>query len=513
MSNKRIFKLLLIVMIMAMTTCTAAFSAVSSATFTEFFMKELVKGNRSMAYLTLNANMPKESLAGINKKLYTFYVTDNMKMASTPTTKLNAYADHQVIGSLGVFATGGTAYIVDTESLEWKKTLHLNLVNQHVYGLKDLFRSDKDYKQEIAKLLNAKNAQDNNSKPIDTAQMITDGTFEILPEGVKFYQLSKLGHASHPYQYFSLTLQWYELDHLINKQGELWQVLKGNIDTSPLHPVCVTAPEGSILWGYENAQGKMVIKAQYDSATKFDRLGFARVTLPRDPQVVLIIDQRNKTIGKFHRLVEIVSPSTAVMYTMDDISMRLVTLDTQKVLQKNIASSYTEGVAVFSLGKAKDNRFGYVDRFGKVTIQPKYLEAWPFFSGKAIVKLETGKYAQIDYSGKILLSYSKKLVPNEGYNSILIYELKGKYGAINTSNKGLLPANYLWITYIPDNGQFILRTAKGEYLADITGKPMSEYYQSINYVGENQYNATSLKGVAIKIKGNGDYSGVYEWKQ
>ncbi len=508
MLTKWHFKGIIIVLLIALTTLNISFATSTVSIYPQFFMKEIVNGNKEIAYLALEANLPSKTLASINKTLYIFYTTANTEMTHTSSARLMAYADHHVIGNLGVFSSGGTTYTIDTEKTEWKKNLHLNLTNNHSYGLKDLFKSNMDYKKEIAALLTYKNDHDpNRQMPINASEMITDTNFEILPEGVKFFQVVKIGHVSQPYQYFSLTLQWYELDNLVNKKGELWQVIKESVDTSPLHPVSVTMPEGMVLWGYANAQNRMIIPAQYETASKFDHWGFARVTSPSDPQVAVLIDQRNKTMGKFHRLIEIASPTTAIMYTMDDIIPRLVTIDTQKVLQRNVTFYYSEGVVPYSLGKQKDDRFGYVDRFGKVTISARYLEARPFFNGKAIVKLESGKYALINHVGKVMKTYNVKVEPCDAFNSVLIYQSKGKYGAISIANKSLLSAKYLWLRYVPENGQFIVTTSKGNYLADMTGKRMTEYYRSICYRSGNQYEGTTFKDELVLIKGNGQYKG------
>lgn len=504
MSTKWHYKVVIVAILMALVSHNITFAVSTPKIFTEFFMKEIVKDNQQIAYLTLKANIPTKTLASINKTLYTFFTTANSEMNQT----LIAYADHHVIGNLGVFSSGGTTYTIDTEKTEWKKNLHLNLTNNKVYVLKDLFKNTTDYKKDLAALLTSKNESNpSRQMPINVDEMVTDTTFEILPEGVKFFQMVRMGHFSQPYQYFSLTLEWYELDNLVNKKGELWQVIKDNIDTSPLHPVSVTSSEGLELWGYANAQNKMMILPQYDTASKFDKWGFAKVTKPSDPQIVILIDQRNKTLGTFHRLIEIASPTTAIMYTMDDITPRLVTISTQKVLKRNVSFYYSEGVVPYSLGKSKDDRFGYVDRVGKVTISARYLEAYPFINGRAIVKLESGKYAQINHVGKVMVTYNGKIEPNEGYNSVLIYQSKGKYGAISLLNKVILSPKYDYLRYVPENGQFIVRTSKGEYLADIAGKQLTEYYQSIECIGSNQYKVITLKDQSLLIKGNGQYSG------
>ncbi len=511
MSVKQYSKIVVVMLIIALVSLNTGFAASTSPLFTQFYMKEMIKDKKQIAYLTIEANLPAKTLTTINKTLFTFFSTAHLEMTHVSTANLIAYADHHKIGNLGVFSSGGTTYMVDTEKTEWKKTLHLNLTNNHTYVLKDLFKSTTDYKKAIVALLIAKNESDpTNQMPIDGPAMVTDTTFEILPEGIRFFQMVRLGHVSHPYQYFSLVIPWYELDGLVNKEGELWGVIKGAIDISPLHPVQL---ETDGLWGYANVKNELVIEPQYLSASKFDQWGFARVSTEDSPQVTVLIDQRNKHITGFSRLENIVSATTAVMYTMEDIVPRLVTLDTQKELYRGIYSAFSEGVAAYSLDKKVNNRCGYVNSKGQVTISARYLEAYPFFNGKALVKLESGKYAQINYAGKVMVNYKVNIMPTPTYNNVLIYKSNGKYGAISGSNKAILPAIHKELSYVSENGQFIITTSKGVYLADITGKRMTDYYQGISHDGGNQYSATTLTGLEMKIKGNGQHDGAQERAQ
>lgn len=501
MSVKLYSKIVVTMLVIALVSLNTGFAASMSPLFTQFYMKEIVKDNKQIAYLTMEANLPAKTLTSINKSLYTFFTTAQPEMTRVSTDYLFAFADYHKIGNLGVFSSGGTTYQMDTEKTDWKKTLHLNLTNNHTYILKDLFKSNIDFKNVLATLLENENERNPSGQlPLNGAAMVSDSKFEILPEGVRFFMVARLGMASHPYGHYSMVIPWYELDGLVNKEGELWEVIKGNVDISPLHPVQL---ETDGLWGYANRQNEIVIEPQYYSASKFDQWGFARVSTEDSPQVTVLIDQRNKHITGFNRLEDIVSASTAVMYTMDDIVPRLVTLDSQKVLCRSIYSVFSEGVAVYSLEKRVNDRFGYVNSNGKVTISARYLEAYPFYNGKALVKLENGKYAQINYAGKVMVNYKVNIMATSTYNNVLIYKSNGKYGAISGSNKAILPASYKELSYVPQNGQFIVTTSKGAYLADITGKRMTDYYQGISHDGGNQYNAFTFTGLEMKIKGNG----------
>ncbi len=51
----------------------------------------------------------------------------------------------------------------------------------------------------------------------------------------------------------------------------------------------------------------------------------------------------------------------------------------------------------------KDGKWGYIDKTGKIIIDPQYDDAWPFSEGLAAVMIvdeETGKWGYIDKTGK-----------------------------------------------------------------------------------------------------------------
>ena len=59
------------------------------------------------------------------------------------------------------------------------------------------------------------------------------------------------------------------------------------------------------------------------------------------------------------------------------------------------AGPFREGVAKVSLGK---DQWGYIDKNGKLIIEAKYKQAWDFNDGLAMVQLNKG-FGYIDKSG------------------------------------------------------------------------------------------------------------------
>ncbi|MCU0231682.1 MAG: WG repeat-containing protein, partial [Acidobacteria bacterium] len=67
------------------------------------------------------------------------------------------------------------------------------------------------------------------------------------------------------------------------------------------------------------------------------------------------------------------------------------------------AGDFTDGLAWFEL----DDRYGFVDKNGKIAINPQFDEAKPFENGLAHVKLGRGQWGYVDKTGKFIWNPTK----------------------------------------------------------------------------------------------------------
>ena len=63
----------------------------------------------------------------------------------------------------------------------------------------------------------------------------------------------------------------------------------------------------------------------------------------------------------------------------------------------DLAFPFSDGLACINI----DDKYGYIDKTGKVVIDRIYESAWPFKSGEALVKLD-GEWIYIDINGKLI---------------------------------------------------------------------------------------------------------------
>lgn len=94
------------------------------------------------------------------------------------------------------------------------------------------------------------------------------------------------------------------------------------------------------------------------------------------------------------------------------------------------ASSFSEGMAPYRAGKL----WGYVNTDIEVAIKPTYLNTKPFDGGKAWVKLSSGKWTQIDKTGKQVISGSYDAFHNFK-NGVARVKNESKWGFIDLTGK------------------------------------------------------------------------------
>lgn len=182
-------------------------------------------------------------------------------------------------------------------------------------------------------------------------------------------------------------------------------------------------------WGYINNQGKIVIEPQFDAARDFHD-GLALVSKydksgNTNPQTMEDKDGYIDETGKFVIQPQFVSQknifNNSSRVSADNFSegLAIVQIDwtltksgTLDVLQRNyacidktgkvvfkldpnqrVSDNFSDGLLLFQL--ESDKKYGYLDKTGKVAIEPKYVTALPFSEGLAAVSTYTKKTGEM----------------------------------------------------------------------------------------------------------------------
>lgn len=212
-------------------------------------------------------------------------------------------------------------------------------------------------------------------------------------------------------------------------------------------------------WGYVDESGKLVIPFQFDYAASFSE-GLACVMKGKkfgfiDRAGKFVIEPKFTSPGTFSEglaLVRVggktVEPWPGAMMS-GPLGGRLMYIDkTSKPvikLDRNVESAgpFSEGLAAFEVLKSDGYLYnGYMDRTGRVVIEPRFGHAESFSEGLALILLE-GKWGVIDKTGNILFNVEYALARpfrgglawvQEGNRDGFSHR-EAKYGYIDRSGK------------------------------------------------------------------------------
>jgi hypothetical protein len=136
--------------------------------------------------------------------------------------------------------------------------------------------------------------------------------------------------------------------------------------------------------------------------------------------------------------------------------------------------SFSEGLAVFNAGSSEAPEYGYIDKTGKVAIQPQFSYASSLSEGLALVK-NKGKYGYIDKKGKVVIEpkYEQAGSFSEGLAQIIINK---KGGYINKNGKVVITPKFGYVSrfseglaLVSPDGEMGIYGSKYQDLYDIEG--------------------------------------------
>jgi hypothetical protein len=227
------------------------------------------------------------------------------------------------------------------------------------------------------------------------------------------------------------------------KAGENFQYVdrEGKIVINPQFSAVSIFREGMALvktsgenaqWGYINEEGKYIINPTYLSATIFSE-DIAWVVSENGAPVA--IDSKGQT-----------------KFTLQDAQTVRI---------------FKEELAAFSTQDSIGERWGFVDKSGKIKIPVQFDYVGNFNNGKCVVKNKDGKYGYIDSTGKIIINYQfDKAMAFQ--NDMAVVALKDKAGVIDAAGKYII--NPQFQDMYPDGSMFAIQVEKKWGWCDKDGK-------------------------------------------
>lgn len=218
-------------------------------------------------------------------------------------------------------------------------------------------------------------------------------------------------------------------------------------------------------WGYIDKVGKYVIPLEYDQASCFSE----NLAVTRAASMMPIIDKNDVIVNlvpnQFEKIYDNCLFDEGLYPKESNGKIGLIDKSGNYVIKptfKDVTTFYNGGIKLFndglvlvkintndSVGTTSSILCEYIDKIGKVIIQPKYDDAGRFNEGLAVVE-KNKKWGFIDKTGKeiIPLTYNDADTFYDGLARVLI---NGKYGYINKKGKIVIEAKYIEATDFTDN--------------------------------------------------------------
>ena len=202
---------------------------------------------------------------------------------------------------------------------------------------------------------------------------------------------------------------------------------------------------------YIDSDGKVVINPQFQDATVF-RNGLALVKSDgKEPKFGFIDKEGKMVINSMYKYATVFSEDIAwvVQEKGAPTSINKKGEVITSLGNASVVNLYKEGLASFAVTDKEETKWGFVDKTGKVVINPQFKSTKNFSDGKCAVQNNDGKWGYIDKEGKIVISYQFENA--NGFNNGKAVVVSGeKCGLIDNTGKYIINPQFQSIFYDGD---------------------------------------------------------------
>lgn len=209
--------------------------------------------------------------------------------------------------------------------------------------------------------------------------------------------------------------------------------------SSGLFPAYVM-DNGSKKWGYIDSSGKFVIKPKFDTAYDFQANNIATVIM--NNLYGLIDKNGNYILSPSFEYITNYSEGFAV--ASKNSANEVVNEKGKTIYKTNLSvTGFKNGMCSIIKNEGSESLFGYIDKTGKVKLEPQYINAWDFVDNKTLVKTSDNKYKLIDTNGTILKTFDYADLSSYSGDTIVYTDTASNLkGYINSDGKILINAKF-----------------------------------------------------------------------
>jgi len=225
---------------------------------------------------------------------------------------------------------------------------------------------------------------------------------------------------------------------------------ENNVSSIKLLPVRI-----GDVYEYIDNEGKIVIEPQFREATIF-RGGYALASDGDGLEYILEngkYDLRWRNRQRYLNATVFSEDGLAWVVEVDSppkaISLRGDVQFTLKDARQ--AKLYYEGLAAFSIYDNGSEKWGFVDKKGKVAITPQFNNTGRFSDGKCAVENIDGKWGFIDKNGRLIINYQFSKIGERFIRNKAVVYVDQNAGVINESGKFVINTQFSSMSKDGDN--------------------------------------------------------------
>jgi len=267
-------------------------------------------------------------------------------------------------------------------------------------------------------------------------------------------------------------------------------------------------------WGFIDLSGKIIIEPTYEHKPLFYNNGYAIIS---SDTAYYYINLQGDTIGSYYYTANLFNDNRALirdrnrdLFFIDEHGTIVFKLDTVDQGEVQRCNNFKNGLALIV---TRNNRYGYIDRNGNITIEPQYSSASDFSEGLAIVEISndstnTIERILIDTTGAAIRKFDESFLwinPfNEGKAS---FKDTSGCGFINRSGEIIIKQQKTWENLSNFINGYACYMCGGDWgVIDSTGKKVLSsvyetppfFYNGLAIVKENnKYGVINLKGTKV----------------
>jgi hypothetical protein len=204
---------------------------------------------------------------------------------------------------------------------------------------------------------------------------------------------------------------------------------------------------------YIDMEGKIVINPQFSEATIF-RNGLALVkSSGEEPQWGFISEDGKYAITPKYKSATVFNEDLAWVVSENAPPAAINSKGEIKFSLQNAEKviNFSESLAAFSIIDSSGEKWGFVNKEGKVVINPQFNKTGRFSEGRCAVENNEGKWGFIDKEGKITINYQFTKTGERFINSKAVVYLEDKAGVIDETGKFVINPQFSSISCDGEN--------------------------------------------------------------